>query len=103
MHTPHTPTRNETGFTLIEVLIAVTLTSFGVGATMKVFGAAGRTTLSAQAQEVAVQQAQAELERIATLPYGELALTQGPASSSDPNHPGGKVSGTSFNVRSGLA
>ena len=74
--------RNDAGFTLIEVLIAATVMSFGVAATLKVFGSSGRTTLSAQAQHVAVQQMQAELERLARLPYGELALTTAPEPSS---------------------
>ena len=99
---PFSP-RSDAGFTLIEILIAVTVMSIGVAATIRTFGAAGRTTLSAQAQQVAVQQAQAELERVATLPYGELALTETPLSSSDPNNPGYKVSGSSFTVRSGLS
>jgi prepilin-type N-terminal cleavage/methylation domain-containing protein len=95
--------KNERGFTLIEVLLAVTIMSIGVAATIRAFAAAGRTTNSAQAQHVAVQQGQAELERLATLAYGELALTASPAQSSDPNHPGSKVSGTSFTVRPGLS
>jgi prepilin-type N-terminal cleavage/methylation domain-containing protein len=94
--------RDDAAFTLIEVLIAVTVMSVGVGSTMKVFGSAGRTTLSAQAQHVAVQQGQAELERMASLPYNQLALTGAPESSSDPLHPGAKVAGASFTVRAGL-
>ena len=89
----HCDARREDGFTLIEVLIAVTLMSVGVAATMRVFGAAGRTTVRAQQQQVAVQQAQAELDRLAALRYGELALTSAPMSSSDPLDPGDKVSG----------
>src|SRR5688572_7320255 len=99
----HGISRREHGFTLIEVLIAVTVMSFGVAATLRVFGSAGRTTLSAQAQEVAVQQGQAELERLAALAYGQLALTGSPMQSTDPVHPGYKVSGTSFSVRAGLS
>jgi len=95
--------RNDAGFTLIEMLIAVTVVSMGVAATLKVFGSAGRTTLSAQAQHVAVQQVQAEVEQLASLPYAELALTTAPEASSDPRHPGFKVAGGSFNVRSGLS
>jgi len=95
--------RNESGFTLIEVLIAALVMSVGVAATMRVFGASGRTTLRAQAQQVAVQQAQGELERIATVPYPELALTASAPSSSDPHNPGYRVSGTSFTVRAGLS
>jgi prepilin-type N-terminal cleavage/methylation domain-containing protein len=94
--------RREDGFTLIEVLIAVALMSMGVAATMRVFGAAGRTTVRAQQHEVAVQQAQAELDRLAALRYGELALTAMPMSSSDPKHPGSKVSGGNFSVRPDL-
>ena len=76
--------------------------SVGVAATMRVFGAAGRTTVRAQQQQVAVQQAQAEVDRLAALPYGELALTSAPPSSSDPQDPGYKVSGSNFAVRSDL-
>jgi prepilin-type N-terminal cleavage/methylation domain-containing protein len=101
-HTRSRLARGDDGFTLIEVLIAVAVMSVGVAATMRVFGAAGRTTVRAQQQEVAVHQAQAELDRLAGLAYGELALTSAPASSSDPNNPGSKVSGTSFVVRSDL-
>jgi prepilin-type N-terminal cleavage/methylation domain-containing protein len=95
--------RREDGFTLIEVLIAVTVMSVGVAATMRVFGAAGRTTVRAQQQEVAVHQAQAEVDRLAALPYGELALSSTPPSSSDPKNPGFKVSGSTFAVRSDLS
>jgi prepilin-type N-terminal cleavage/methylation domain-containing protein len=95
--------RHESGFTLIEVLVAALVMSVGVAATMRVFGASGHTTLRAQAQQVAVQQAQGELERIATLPYPELALTASAASSSDPQNPGFRVSGASFTVRAGFS
>jgi prepilin-type N-terminal cleavage/methylation domain-containing protein len=95
--------RYEDGFTLIEVLIAVAVMSVGVAATMRVFGAAGRTTLRAQQHEVAVQQAQAEADRLAALPYGEIALTSAPPASSDPTNPGYKVSGGTFAVRSDLS
>jgi prepilin-type N-terminal cleavage/methylation domain-containing protein len=96
------PSRHEDGFTLIEVLIAVAVMSVGVAATMRVFGAAGRTTLRAQQHEVAVQQAQAEVDRLATLSYGDLALASAPPTSSDPKNPGYKVSGGNFIVRSDL-
>jgi prepilin-type N-terminal cleavage/methylation domain-containing protein len=95
--------RGEDGFTLIEVLIAVAIMSFGVAATMRVFGAAGRTTVRAQQHEIAVQQAQAELDRLGALSYGELALMSAPVASSDPTHPGSKVSGSTFAVRTDLS
>jgi len=70
---------------------------------MRVFGAAGRTTVRAQQHEVGVQQAQAELDRLAALAYGELALTSTPPSSSDPKNPGNRVSGGNFAVRGDLS
>src|SRR3989442_5186321 len=93
----------ERGFTLIEVLIAVFLITVGVAATIGVMGASGRTTLGAQRSEVATQQAQAEIEKLSTLSYGQLALTSAPQASSDPSNPDSRVTGSSFAVGSGLS
>jgi prepilin-type N-terminal cleavage/methylation domain-containing protein len=92
----------ERGFTLVELLIAMALTALGVAATLSVFGASGRTTLISQNTEVGAQQAQAELDRLSKLKYGELALTSAPTSSTDPKNPNYRVSGTNFTVRTGL-
>jgi prepilin-type N-terminal cleavage/methylation domain-containing protein len=94
--------RDERGFTLIELLIAMALTAIGVAATLGVFGAAGRTTVISQNTEVGAQQAQAELDRLSKLKYGELALTSTPVASTDPKNPNYRVSGVNFDVRSGL-
>ena len=94
--------RGEDGFSLIELLIAMALTAVGVAATLGVFGAAGRTTVISQNTEVGAQQAQAELDRLSKLKYGELALTSTPVASADVKNPNYRVSGTNFNVRSGL-
>jgi prepilin-type N-terminal cleavage/methylation domain-containing protein len=93
----------ERGFTLIEVLIAVFLVTVGIAATIGVFGASGRTTLGAQRSDVATQQAQAEIEKLSTLSYGQLALTSAPPASSDPSDPDSWVTGSSFAVRSGVS
>ena len=94
--------RTDRGFTLVELLVAVTLLTVGVTATIAVFGSSGRRTLSAQRVDVAVQKAQAEVDKLVSLKYGELALSSAPASSSDPNNPNSRVSGTTFHVKSGL-
>jgi prepilin-type N-terminal cleavage/methylation domain-containing protein len=93
----------ERGFTLIEVLIAVFLLTVGIAATIGVFGASGRTTMGAQRNDVATQQAQAEIEKLSTLSYGQLALTSAPPASSDPSDPDSWVTGSSFAVRSGVS
>ena len=96
------PFRAERGFTLVEVLAAVALISIGVAATLKIFGAAGRSVLRSERTDVAVQQAQGELDRLQTLPYGELVMKATPSSSSDPYDPGSRVEGSSLRIRSDL-
>ena len=97
------PFRSERGFTLIEVLAAVALISIGVAATLKIFGAAGHSVLRSERTDVGVQQAQAELDRLRTLPYGELAMKAAPSSSSDPYDPGSRVADGSLRVRPDLS
>jgi prepilin-type N-terminal cleavage/methylation domain-containing protein len=94
--------RDESGFSLVELLIAMALTAVGVAATLGVFGASGRTTVISQNAEVGAQQAQAELDRLSKLRYGELALTSTPVNSTNPKNPNYRVSGVNFNVKSGL-
>jgi prepilin-type N-terminal cleavage/methylation domain-containing protein len=94
--------RDESGFSLVELLIAMALTAVGVAATLSVFGASGRTTVISQNTEVGAQQAQAELDRLSKLKYGELALTSAPSNSPNPKNPNYRVSGTNFDVRTGL-
>ena len=93
---------DERGFTLIELLIAMALTAVGVAATLSVFGASGRTTVISQNTEVGAQQAQAELDQLSELEYGELALTSAPTSSTNPKNPNYRVNGSNFEVRSDL-
>jgi prepilin-type N-terminal cleavage/methylation domain-containing protein len=93
----------ERGFTLIEVLIAAFLMAVGIAATIGVFGASGRTTLGAQRSDVATQQAQAEIEKLSTLSFGQLALTSAPPASTDPSNPDSRVTGSNFAVGSGLS
>jgi prepilin-type N-terminal cleavage/methylation domain-containing protein len=94
--------KDEQGFTLVELLIAMALTAVGVAATLGVFGASGRTTVISQNSEVGAQQAQAELDRLSKLRYRDLALTSTPVGSTNVKNPNYRVSGSNFNVRAGL-
>jgi prepilin-type N-terminal cleavage/methylation domain-containing protein len=99
----------ESGFTLIEMLMAVTLLTFGAIATIGVFSSSKKVSVVAQRQEVAVHQAQRELERLRSLPYDKIGLVAKPAIAdrleSNPNKVGyyvdaGTTDGSSFTVRS---
>jgi prepilin-type N-terminal cleavage/methylation domain-containing protein len=94
--------RAHDGFTLVEVLMAVTMMAVGIAATVKVFGGSGRTALAAQRASVASQKAQEVVDRISKLSYDQLGLTATPTTSADPLNPGSRVSGTTFTVRPGL-
>jgi hypothetical protein len=85
------------------MLAAVAVISIGVAATLKIFGATNRTELRSERTEVAVQRAQAELDRLRTIPYGQLALTSSPSTSSDPKDPGSRVQGSTLRIRPDLA
>ena len=99
---PSSAIRSQRGFTLVEVLAACALISIGVAATLRVFGAAGHSVLRSERTDVAVQQAQAELDRLRTIPYGELALKTSPTASSDPYDPGSRVESGSLRIRPDL-
>jgi prepilin-type N-terminal cleavage/methylation domain-containing protein len=78
----------ESGFTLLELLMAILLASVALGALVSVLETSRRLVTVAEKQETAVHQAERELERILALPYAEVALTAAPAATSgDPDDP----------------
>ncbi len=92
----------ERGLTLMEVVVTAAVLMVGMLGTFSAFTAAKRTSLAAQHREVAVHQAQREIEKLTTKPYAELKLTAQPQSSSDPADPGYRVTGSSFKTRPDL-
>src|SRR5947208_1255626 len=88
--------RTERGFTLVELLVAVTLLSVGVAATIAVFGSSSRASLTAQRGDVETEKAEAEIDKIAALEYGEIAMAAAPPASTGPNDPNSRVSGGKY-------
>jgi len=81
--------RGEAGFTIIEVLVAALVLAIASMATFGVLASTVRNTQRAKATQVAINQAQQELEKLHSLSFDELALTVTPAHASsvlNPNH-----------------
>jgi hypothetical protein len=89
--------------TLIEVVVTAGVLLVGMLGTFSAFTGAKRTTLAAQRREVAVHQAQRELEKLTTRAYADLKLTAPPQSSLAPTDPGSRVNGVYFKVRPDLS
>jgi prepilin-type N-terminal cleavage/methylation domain-containing protein len=67
--------RGEDGFTLIEMLVAATLLAIGIGATITVLNASGRSGGVAERQQSGVALAQQEIESIRALPYEQVGMS----------------------------
>lgn len=97
------PLQSEQGFTLIEVVIAALVLSLAALATFGVLAAATRNAQRAQATQVALDKAQAELEKLHTLTYEQLALTIPPERVSSPLSPNSRVVNEAFDLKRGPA
>lgn len=91
--------RGEEGFTLIEVLIATVVLALAALAIFGTLSAATRNAQRAQATQVALDQAQEEMERLHALSYSELALTVTPEHAASSLNPNFRVRGREFAVR----
>jgi len=80
------------GFTVIELLIAIVLLLVGITALAETFVAAGRLTLVSERQAAMSHAGQAELERLRSLTYAQLAMTGPPTNSASPTNPDHYVS-----------
>jgi type II secretory pathway pseudopilin PulG len=86
-----TPRTQESGFTIVEVLVAALILTLAVLATFGVLSSATKNTARAKATQVALDRAQQEVEKLRMLSNAELALTKPPASSASELSPGYRV------------
>ena len=70
--------RGEAGLTIVEVLVAAIILAIASMATFGVLASTVRNDQRAKATQVAIDQAQQELEKLHSLPYDELAMSTTP-------------------------
>jgi type II secretory pathway pseudopilin PulG len=87
---------SQDGFTLIEVVIAIFLLMLGSLTILSLVDASTRNNYRVEQSQVTVNQLEAELERIKSLPFDKVALVSTPASSADQDQPASRVSGGQF-------
>lgn len=86
----------ESGFTIIEVIVAVFVLVMAALATFGLLSAATKNTARAKATQVALDRAQQEIEALRGLTSKQLAMTATPSNSSDALNPDYRVSGGNF-------
>jgi prepilin-type N-terminal cleavage/methylation domain-containing protein len=90
------PDRNEAGFTIIEVLVAILIVSIASMTTFTLMSSATRNSQRAEASQVALEYAEQELELLRSMEDKTLALTASPSTSSNPNSPNSRVNNGTF-------
>jgi prepilin-type N-terminal cleavage/methylation domain-containing protein len=84
----------ESGFTLVELLMAIVVAAIGLSALVTTLVGSRDLVTVAEKQETMIHQAERELERILALPYTGVALNSAPvAPSGDPDDPRRFVTG----------
>jgi prepilin-type N-terminal cleavage/methylation domain-containing protein len=91
----------EDGFTLFELLAAITLLAVGLIALVGTFDGSRDLVSVAEKTEVASHRAERELERVLALSYASVAHPSTPGSSTDQTSPAAFVSGTSYQYDQG--
>jgi len=82
--------------TIVEVVVAGLILVLGALGVLGIVDATTRNTFRAEQSQVVANVLQGEIEVLRATPYAELALTELPVHSSDPEDPNSRVSSTSF-------
>jgi prepilin-type N-terminal cleavage/methylation domain-containing protein len=91
----------EEGFTLFELLMAITVLAVGLVALVSSFDHSRDLVSVAEKTEVASHRAERELERILSMPYAGVAHPSTPASSPDSASPAAYVNGGNYQYDQG--
>jgi prepilin-type N-terminal cleavage/methylation domain-containing protein len=86
----------EDGFTLVELLMAITVTAVGLMALVTGFDHSRELVSVAEKTEVASHRAERQLERILAMPYASVAHPSTPAGSTDSASPAFYVNGGTY-------
>jgi prepilin-type N-terminal cleavage/methylation domain-containing protein len=84
------------GFTIVEVLVAIFIVSVAAMVTLGLLTNATRNVQRAKANQVAVEFAEQELERLRSEPEGRLAMTSTPGHATDQFDPNYRLRGDEF-------
>jgi hypothetical protein len=92
--------RGSGGFTIIELVVAVSLLAVVAGGFVASLGLGFQITAVARQRNTAADIAEARLEHLRSIPYSELALASALTHSSDPTNPDHGVSddGSSYDI-----
>ena len=83
---------------MVEAVVAVMILAIGALGVLAAIDTGARGSYKAEQSQVTVNQVQAELERIRTLPYSQVALTGLPTAGTQADDPAWRVSGSSYAV-----
>ena len=87
---------SEDGFTLFELLIAMSLTALGLMALVSSFDHSRELVSVAEKTEVASHQAERAMEQVLATPYAQVAHVTAPVHSDDTTNPAFYVTGSSY-------
>jgi prepilin-type N-terminal cleavage/methylation domain-containing protein len=86
----------EDGFSLIELMVAITVLAVGMVALVSSFDHSRELVTVSEKTEVASHRAERELERILAMTYENVGHASTPAGSTDPSSPASRVNGTNY-------
>lgn len=95
---------DQSGFGIVEVLVASVLLAVGILATVGALEGASKGSYSAQRHEQAISLAQREIEQIVARPFADIALNTMPTAVVDPtpnnpSDPRAYIAGTDFMIK----